>query len=95
VISVDLASQRVQYSDRISPVTVTAVDIDSATLTLSPTNMPDALTASGGCTASEDGSNCSWTMEGQIHVGAGTYTTTLGVSDGEYAPSVSTEFIVG
>jgi hypothetical protein len=95
VVSVDLASQEVQYSDRIAPVTITAVDIDSATLTLTPSGLPSALTTSGGCTtASGDGSTCTWTLDGQSLVGAGAYTIMLTSSDSEYAPSVSTELIV-
>jgi len=93
-VSVDLASQEVQYSDPIVPVTITAVDIDSATLTLSPFGLPAELTTSGGCTASGVGSSCSWTLEGQTLVGAGTYTITLAASDNEYAQSVSIKLIV-
>jgi len=94
VVSIDLVSQQVQYSDRIVTVTITATDIDSDTLTLTPSDLPGALTTSGGCTASGDGSNCSWVLDGQTLVGAGTYTVILAASDGEYAPSVSTELIV-
>jgi VCBS repeat-containing protein len=94
VVTIGTDSQTVQYSDRIQTVTISAVDIDSATLTLTSSDLPSSLSTAGGCTASGDGTNCSWTLNGQTLVGAGSYPNSFAVNDGEYSPSVSTELIV-
>jgi hypothetical protein len=75
-------SQTIQYSDLIEPVTITASDIDSESLTISVTGLPDGLNLMGGCTPVNDGSSCQWTLEGQVLSGAGTFHMTVTVSDG-------------
>ncbi|MEN8166416.1 MAG: Ig-like domain-containing protein [Pseudomonadota bacterium] len=96
VLSVDTASQSVQYSDRITQVKFSAMDIDSAPseFTTTWTELPSSLSLSGSCLPSADGSSCSWTLDGQVLVGAGPYTIALTLSDGQFAPSVATELSV-
>jgi hypothetical protein len=76
-------SQTVQYSDLIEPVTITASDIDSESLSISVTSLPDGLNFTGGCDPINGGSSCQWTLEGQVLSGAGTFDMTMTVSDGE------------
>jgi hypothetical protein len=103
-LSVDISTQMVQYSDGISPVTITAADIDDV---LPPASLvvaggPAGLSVSAGSCAADQtvpagtGSSCTWTLSGNIGVGAGTYTTTLTVNDGEWTPlpSASTDVVV-
>jgi len=95
VVAIDVTSQTVQYSDLIAPVTVTAYDIDSPALLLSPVGaLPERLSTGGSCALSGDGASCSWTLQGQAWVGAGSYAITLGVSDGEYFASAHTALTV-
>jgi VCBS repeat-containing protein len=93
VVSVDVASQAVQYSDYISDVTVTATDVDSHPLSISDDAFSN-LSTSGSCTASGDGTSCSWTLSGQVLVSAGARTVTFTVSDAESDVTASTEVVV-
>jgi hypothetical protein len=96
VVSIDTTSQSVQYSDRITQVKISAVDVDSSPSELTTTwsELPSGLSLSGSCLPSADGSSCSWTLDGQVLVGAGTHAIALTLSDGQFAPSVTTELIV-
>lgn len=104
VASVDLAEQTVQYSDGISPVTISASDIDSPlTLTTSwkmndgaeQTGLPDDLTlSSDSCTTSDPSTPCTWTLEGNANTIAGNYNITFNVSDGQYGVLKYTNLIV-
>jgi hypothetical protein len=95
VVTVDVASQSVQYSDSISTVTISAHDIDSTTLTLSQTGLPASTSpGSANCTPSGFGTSCSWTVNGIITAGQGTYNADFSVSDGEFSPSESTTIVV-
>lgn len=98
LISVDLTSQTVQYSDGISTVTLTATDIDS-TLTgtsLSSTNVPAGLTTSAGTCSpltmvpAGIGSECTWSLSGDILAAAGSYTPDFSVSDSVLTASANT-----
>jgi hypothetical protein len=95
VVTIDVASQSVQYSDAISTVTISAYDIDSTTLTLSQTGLPASTSpGSANCTPSGFGTSCSWTVNGIITAGQGTYDVDFSVSDGEFSPSKSTTIVV-
>jgi hypothetical protein len=106
VLSVDLATQSVQYSDQLSTVTVTAQDSDSESLTLTTTwaqdggpveeGLPGELSATaGGCAGNgQGGVACTWTLDGQVLIGTGTYQITFGVDDGVDPREVGTELIV-
>jgi uncharacterized repeat protein (TIGR01451 family) len=93
VVSINIASQTVQYSDNIAPVTVTATDVDSASLNINA-SLPSALSQSGGCTASGSGTSCTWTLSGQVRVAAGTYNVIFTVSDATTGVTASTQVVV-
>ena len=105
VLSVDFATQSVQYSDGISPVTITAADIDSVLppVSLSYGALPTALSVSAGTCAVDNtvpagtGSSCTWTLSGNATVGAGTYPINFSVDDSaaEFnTDNASTEVVV-
>jgi hypothetical protein len=100
VVAVSLTTQTVQYSDGITPVTITAKDVDSVLTTgsLTSAGIPLALLVSGGtCAVVGAGSECSWTLSGFVTVGAGTYSITFTVDDlaAEFnTGSTSTEVVV-
>ena len=89
VTSGTLNAQSVQYGDRIAPVTLTAEDVDSGTLTLTAPDLlgdvkrPDESTPEG-CQPSGKGAICTWTRDGQVLVGtdASPYTVVFQVDDG-------------
>jgi len=93
-VSVDLASQAIQYSDSIAAVTITATDIDSSNITASA-SLPDGLTLiTHGCIVIGEVLTCTWTIEGQAMFGMGTYDVAITVSDGELGANTSTSFLV-
>jgi CshA-type fibril repeat protein len=94
-VSVDLSSQSVQYSDGIAVVTISATDIDSASLSLTPSGLP-AGTAVGAasCAPSGAGTNCSWQLSGYISAGQGTFAPSFTVDDGTDSHSASTTITV-
>jgi PKD repeat protein len=84
VVSVDIDTQTIQYSDYICDVTFTATDVAADTLTATPSTLPDTLSLnSQGCVVSGDGiwQTCTWTLEGTIDVPQGTYGVTVTVDD--------------
>jgi CshA-type fibril repeat protein len=95
VASVDPSSQSVQYSDGIAVVTISATDIDSASLSISPSGLP-AGTAVGAasCAPSGAGTTCSWQLSGYITAGQGTFTPSFSVDDGTDSHSASTTITV-
>ncbi|CAG0996743.1 Serine-aspartate repeat-containing protein D [Methanosarcinales archaeon] len=93
VVSIDRTDQTVQYSDGISTVTVSGIDIDTSPLTISTSwnkdggteqiGLPGGLTlSSGNCNAGGPPTTCTWTLEGKANVSAGNYNITFKVSDG-------------
>jgi uncharacterized repeat protein (TIGR01451 family) len=83
ITSLSSASQSVQYSDAITSVVITATDPDGDTLSLSttaalPANL--ALTPDG-CVGSGP-STCTFTLDGQVLVMAGSYPIEFTASDG-------------
>jgi hypothetical protein len=93
-ISVSIATQTVQYSDSITPVTITASDIDSASLSISD-NAPSALLTSGSCTPDgSGGTSCTWTLAGQVLVSAATYDVTFNISDATTDVDKNTQVVV-
>ena len=105
VLSIDVSTQTVQYSDAIAAVTISATDVDTPALTYGSTwlaqgsdaviiGLPGDLATSGGCTASGGGSSCTWTINGQTLVGAGTYAITFEVDDGMSSQTTGTELVV-
>jgi len=93
VVSVDQDSQNVQYSDGITAITISAADIDSSSLTLSTSWVKDSGTpepdlpadlsqSPGSCNSDGSSVTCTWTLEGQALVDAGSYDITFIVSDG-------------
>jgi hypothetical protein len=84
IISVDPESQVVQYSDPISPVKISAFDIDSPNLTISAPGLPDGLTVSLKTCVNDAGSvSCEWVLDGCALIPAGMHDFTLAVNDGE------------
>jgi hypothetical protein len=92
-VAVDIPSQTVQYSDLIDAVTITASDIDSASLNISG-SLPNNLSLSGSCTPAGAGSTCSWTLAGQVLVTASTYNIVFTISDATTGVPAQTELIV-
>jgi hypothetical protein len=93
VVTVDTTSQTVQYSDYIADVTITATDVDSASLSISD-DAPSDLSTSGSCIPDGDGTSCTWTLGGQVIVAADTYDVTFTVSDTTDNVTAQTEIIV-
>jgi hypothetical protein len=94
-VSVGLASQTVQYSDTITPVTITAYDIDSQSMTISTAGLPNGLSISQvGCTHANNKLTCSWALSGYALLNSGTHDITIPVSDGEKEGSASLSLIV-
>jgi len=90
ILSVDLSTQTVQYSDGISPVTITAADVDSVlpVVSLTDSGLPASLSVSAGTCVVDNtvpvgtGSSCTWTLSGNVTVGANTYPIVFTVDDG-------------
>ena len=84
IVSVDIYSQTIQYSDYICTVTFTATDVAADILTATPDWLPDTLSlVAQGCELSGDGiwQTCTWTVEGTIDEPQGTYVITVTVAD--------------
>jgi PKD repeat protein len=86
VVSVDIDTQEIQYSDYICDVTFTATDVAADPLTASTT--PDPLweslsLTSESCEVSVDGiwHTCTWILGGTIDEPEGTYLTTVTIDD--------------
>ena len=105
VVSVDVIEQTVQYSDGITGITISATDIDSDSLTLSTTwakdegtvqpNLPDGLNLEvEGCDPESTPVTCTWILEGQALVDAGTYEIMFTVSDGVDENEASVTLVV-
>ena len=104
VLSVDVNTQIVQYSDGISAVTITAADVDDVlplSSSLSSTVLPASLSiVDGVCSVDTTvpagtGSSCFWTLSGNATVGAGTYPVTFTVTDAAADfNTASTEIVV-
>ena len=92
--SISLATQTLQYSDTVQTVTIGGSDpLDS--LTASASGLPNglALTASGCAGTTPE--SCAWTIAGQIAEPAGTFTTTVSISDDDGGTTDATvEFVV-
>ncbi len=83
-ISLAPEAQTVQYSDGVERVTVTAGDIDSASLTITAAGLPPDLSVSGEECASVNGVlTCNWSIDGQVRTGAAIHDIAVTVSDGE------------
>ncbi len=93
-VSISLTSQTVQYSDGIAPVTITATDIDSSDLGIS-VDLPEGLYLTEDSCINEAGTlTCTWTLDGRVLVGAGTYDLDFVVSDGKNEITVITTLTV-
>ncbi len=77
-------TQDVQYSDGITPVTITARDIDSSALTVTVDLLEGLQISSEVCTDTEGIWTCTWILEGQVLAGAGIYDIPITISDGEF-----------
>ena len=106
-ISVDVATQTHQYSDRNGKVTLTATDIDDLSLDLDfrytlnsgslVAGLPAALSSTPlGCTpAGPHGTTCQWEITGIVGVPIGNYDIQAVVSDAEpLTASTATELVV-
>ena len=98
VILIDRSTATLQYSDTIGTVNITATDVDDDPLTLSSewtrnggtaaAGLPSNLSITGGCTskaygeAPETGTDCAWTLTGQMRQPSGDYDITFTVTDG-------------
>ncbi len=91
VVSATPATQTVQYSDRITTITVSAKDVDSLSMPLVDTGLPLSVAPYQGLTGMLDtgGVWVTKTLTGQITVGSGSYPTTFSVSDGQYQRSAT------
>ena len=80
-VTADPASQTVQYSDAIAPVTISATDVATDEMTASVVgDLPDAFSlAAEPC--DPQATTCTWTLTGIAEVPAGIYTITVGVTD--------------
>ncbi len=93
-VSVDRATQSVQYSDAIAPVTVRASDIDS------PSLVPDVDPGEGlvlgreECSAAGVGVECSWELGGRALLEAGEHAVAISAGDGELQGHVGTSLVV-
>jgi hypothetical protein len=95
LLSSNLPSQSVQYSDAIQSVSITATD-DAADLPVLSAStqwsldegdfqpgLPSGLTlTAGACTVEGELGNCTWTLEGQAWIQAGAYAVRISFSDG-------------
>jgi VCBS repeat-containing protein len=98
VVTVSPASQSVQYSDNVAPITITATDSDSATLTVAfapplPTGLI-LVTPPAKTLLPNGGSAYIWTVKGNAKVAAGTYPINISVSDGSAVAVVTANLIV-
>jgi len=77
------AAQSIEYSDEIQSITVTAYDIDSATLSLTQSGAPAGISIGAANCVDDgfDGTQCEWTISGAVDGGAGDYTAGLTLSD--------------
>jgi hypothetical protein len=93
VVTADPSSQTVQYSDTITPVTITARDVDSTGLTASTNpNLPTGLSLSSqSCFTNNGLTTCSWKIEGQAME---TYDVTITVRDGELDGTAATSLSI-
>jgi hypothetical protein len=82
VVTVDIDSQTVQYSDSICDVTFTATDVLADPLTPSWSALPDSLAVTAnGCTNDGLWQECSWTLSGTMDEPEGSYTIGVTVTD--------------
>lgn len=90
VVSLNPASQNVQYSDLIAPVTIQVTDCSLDVLSIETEwnadagpfmpGLPSSLSLSAdGCSAGV----CDWTLSGNMYEGPGTYVVRVTVSDDE------------
>ncbi|MDP3298128.1 MAG: Ig-like domain-containing protein [Thermodesulfovibrionia bacterium] len=103
-ISTNLASQTVQYSDGIAPVTITASDIDSPTLTISTSwakdngaeqsGLPNGLSLNTESCIGNLGVTCSYVLTGKASVSAGEYNIKITVSDSNFTANAFTKIVV-
>jgi VCBS repeat-containing protein len=84
ITAISAVSQTVDYSDQITPVTITAVDVDSIPLTLTLSGLPAGLSLSdASCVADGgNGATCNWILSGQVLVQEGAYEITFTANDG-------------
>ncbi len=94
-LTVDIASQTVQYSDGIADVTITGTDVAADNpLTATATGLPNgtALTP-GGCVTNGE-VVCTWTVSGIADVSAGTYDVAVTVTDPDGGATVVATTVV-
>jgi hypothetical protein len=73
-----------QYSDIVTPTTVTVYDVDADGLSISQVGLPAGLSlAELGCDDGMRPSTCTAQISGAVQAPAGTYAATLSVSDGQ------------
>jgi hypothetical protein len=97
VVTVDIDTQDVQYSDNIREVTFAATDVaaDTITAAATPAPLPNSLVLTDqGCTDDGLWQECSWTLSGVVDVMEEIYDITLTVSDGEREASIATRIVV-
>jgi VCBS repeat-containing protein len=94
VVTLSAESELVQCSDGISPVTITATDIDSPALSISAVLPADIGIGSEDCNNSGEVLTCTWIIEGQASVSAGIYDVTVTVSDWELEGTADMSFNV-
>ena len=83
-IEISLASQTVQYSDRITTVTITGTDPGPDLLTLNSSSLPANLSVNvnQACDDTNGVMVCTWTLEGQMLEPVGSYDVVFTATDG-------------
>lgn len=96
VTAVNAASQTVQYSDRIVPVTITATDCGPGPLTISHNGVPDGLAlpaAADACYSTGGPVECLFTLQGTVLAPEGDYDVEVTIWDEKMLASVATSII--
>jgi len=82
VVTVNIDSQTVQYSDYICDVIFTATDVAAEDLTATTSALPGSLTLTdNGCSVSGGTRTCTWMLEGTMDQPVGDYRITVTVTD--------------
>ncbi len=81
-VEADPIAQTVQYSDYITEITITALDMIGDTLVATPTSLPNDLTLiDDGCIPNGNTQTCTWTISGIVNVPSAEYPITITVDD--------------
>jgi VCBS repeat-containing protein len=95
IFTSDPHTRTVQYSDIITPATITVFDIDADWLTFSQAGLPPGISlVDQGCDDSVRPSTCTAVITGTMQAPAGLHTATISVTDGLITPTQTITFVV-